>query len=171
MKKPPRMATDLFVLTLPAILAIAMGGAKHGVPSKAPAPASSVLLVRGEHVAQAANCAGCHTAPNGGAPFAGGRAISSPFGSIEASNITPDPRFGIGRYTYEDFDRAVRHGVAPGGKALYSAMPYTEFSTMSDDDLRALYAYLMQRVAPVAKPALPAGEQPPNDDDSHYSHS
>lgn len=57
-------------------------------------------------------------------------------------------RAGIGRYTLQDFDRAVRHGVAPGGKALYPAMPYPEFSKMSDDDMRALYAYLMQRVRP-----------------------
>ena len=78
--------------------------------------------------------------------------MDSPFGTIKTSNITPDPRFGIGRYSYQDFDRAVRHGVAPGGKALYPAMPYPEFSKMSDEDLRALYAYVMHRVAPVAKP-------------------
>jgi mono/diheme cytochrome c family protein len=158
MKKPPRMATDLFVLTLPAILAIAMGGPKHGTPpSPPPAPAAdAALLAHGEYVAKAADCAGCHTAPEGGAPFAGGLGMASPFGTIKTSNITPDPRYGIGRYSYEAFDRAVRHGVAPGGKVLYPAMPYPEFSKMSDGDLRALYAYLMQRVAPVAKPNEPA---------------
>lgn len=155
MTKPPRMATDLLALTLPAVLAIAMGGAKHSVPPPAP-PVDAAVLARGEYVAKAADCAGCHTAPGGGAPFAGGLAMGSPFGTIKTSNITPDPRYGIGRYTLQEFDRAVRHGVARGGKALYPAMPYPEFSKMSDDDLRALYAYLMQRVAPVAKPNEPA---------------
>jgi mono/diheme cytochrome c family protein len=157
MKKPPRMATELFALTLPAVLAIAMGGARHSASSAPPVtvPADAATLARGEYVAKAADCAGCHTAPQGGAPFAGGLGMGSPFGTIKTSNITPDPRFGIGRYTYEDFDRAVRHGVAPGGKVLYPAMPYPEFSKMSDDDLRALYAYLTQRVAPVAKPNEP----------------
>lgn len=155
MKKPPRMATDLLVLTLPAVLAIAMGTGRQNAPASARTdpPADAALLARGEYVAKAADCAGCHTAPKGGAPFAGGLGMGSPFGTIKTSNITPDPNYGIGRYTFEDFERAVRHGVAPGGKALYPAMPYPEFSKMSDEDLRALYAYLMQRVAPVTQPA------------------
>jgi mono/diheme cytochrome c family protein len=78
--------------------------------------------------------------------------MGSPFGTIVSSNITPDPRYGIGRYSYEDFDRAVRQGVAPGGKRLYPAMPYTAFSKISDEDLRALYAFLEHRVAPVSQP-------------------
>jgi len=155
MTKPPRMATDLLALTLPAVLAIAMGGTKHSMPPPAQ-PVDASVLARGEYVAKAADCAGCHTAPGGGAPFAGGLGMASPFGTIKTSNITPDPRYGIGRYTLQDFDRAVRHGVAPSGKALYPAMPYPEFSKMSDDDMRALYAYLMQRVAPAAKPNEPA---------------
>ena len=158
MKKPPRMATDLVVLTLPAILAIAMGSPRHPAQPDAQAvgPVDTALLSHGEYVAKAADCAGCHTAPSGGAPFAGGLGMGSPFGTIKTSNITPDRRFGIGRYSYQDFERAVRHGVAPGGKALYPAMPYPEFSKMSDDDLRALYAYLMYRVPPVSKPNEPA---------------
>lgn len=156
MKKPPRMATDLLALTLPAVLAIAMGD-RHPVSSTASIrfPADAALLAHGEHLATAEHCAGCHTAPNGGAPFAGGRRIGSPAGTLETSNITPDTRYGIGRYSYADFDRAVRHGVAPSGKALYPAMPYHAFTKMSASDLRALYAYLMQRVAPVAKPIAP----------------
>lgn len=158
MIKPPRMATELLALTLPAVLAIAMGNAKHAAsPAAQPTlSADPAMLARGEYIAKAADCAGCHTAPSGGAPFAGGLGMGSPFGTIKSSNITPDPRYGIGRYTLSDFDQAVRHGVAPGGKALYPAMPYPEFSKMSDEDLRALYAYLMQRVAPVAKPNEPA---------------
>lgn len=152
------MATDLLVLTLPAILAIAIGNVQHGASSKAQASvaAHEALLARGESVAKTANCVLCHTAAGGGAPFAGGLSMNSTLGASVASNITPDPHYGIGRYTYEDFERAVRHGVAPGGRRLSPSMPSAEFSTMSDDDLRALYAYLMQRVTPVAKPAPPA---------------
>jgi mono/diheme cytochrome c family protein len=109
-------------------------------------------LARGEYLAKAADCAGCHTAPQGGAPYAGGLGMGSPFGTIVSSNITPDPRYGIGRYTYEDFERALRKGVARGGKRLYPAMPYVSFSKLSDADVHALYLYMLHGVAPVAKP-------------------
>lgn len=158
MKKPPRLATDLLVLTLPAILAIAIGNVRHGntTAARTSAAAHEALLARGESVAKAARCALCHTAAGAGVPFAGGLSMNAGLGAAVASNITPDPHYGIGRYSYEDFERAVKHGVAPGGRRLSPSMPSTEFSTMPDDDLRALYAYLMQRVAPVAKPPQPA---------------
>ncbi|MFC0399381.1 c-type cytochrome [Paraburkholderia rhizosphaerae] len=121
------------------------------------------LIAKGEYLAKTADCAGCHTAPPGGpsgkeplhpsAPFAGGLPMGSPFGTIFSSNITPDPAVGIGRYSYVDFVRAVREGVAPGNKRLYPAMPYPSFAKISDDDMHALYAYFMHGVAPVAKPA------------------
>ncbi|APA89837.1 c-type cytochrome (plasmid) [Paraburkholderia sprentiae WSM5005] len=109
-------------------------------------------LARGEYLAKAADCAGCHTAPQGGAPYAGGVGMVSPFGTIVTSNITPDPQYGIGRYTYEDFERALRKGVARGGKRLYPAMPYVSFSKLSDEDVRALYLFMLHGVAPVATP-------------------
>jgi mono/diheme cytochrome c family protein len=80
----------------------------------------------------------------------------SPFGTIRSSNITPDPQHGIGRYTYQDFARALREGVARGGKRLYPAMPYASFARIEDHDMRALYAYMMQGVPPVAKATLPS---------------
>jgi alcohol dehydrogenase (quinone), cytochrome c subunit len=79
--------------------------------------------------------------------------MGSPFGTIWTSNITPDPTYGIGRYTYQDFERAVRDGVAPGGKRLYPAMPFPSFSKINDDDMHALYAYFMHGVKPVPKAA------------------
>ncbi|MGF6786334.1 c-type cytochrome [Paraburkholderia sp. 35.1] len=109
-------------------------------------------FARGEYLAKAADCAGCHTAPQGGAPFAGGLGMGSPFGTIMSSNITPDPQYGIGRYTYQDFERALREGVARGGKRLYPAMPYVSFSKLSDEDVHALYLYMLHGIAPVAKP-------------------
>ncbi|SAL01338.1 alcohol dehydrogenase cytochrome c subunit [Caballeronia pedi] len=108
-----------------------------------------VLLERGEYVSKAADCAGCHTAPLNGAPYAGGLGLASPFGTIVSSNITPDKETGIGNYSYEDFARALREGVAPGGKGLYPAMPYPSFVKMNDEDMHALYAYMMHGVPPV----------------------
>ncbi|SAL86778.1 alcohol dehydrogenase cytochrome c subunit [Caballeronia arvi] len=107
------------------------------------------LLARGEYVAKAADCAGCHTAPLKGRPYAGGLGLTSPFGTIVSSNITPDKQTGIGNYSYEDFARALREGVAPGGKRLYPAMPYPSFVKISDEDMHALYAYMMHSVPPV----------------------
>ena len=96
-----------------------------------------------------ADCAGCHTAGPGHPPFAGGLAISSPAGTIYSTNITPDPDFGIGNYSYEDFSRALREGIAKGERHLYPAMPYPSFAAISDSDVRALYAYFMKSVKAV----------------------
>ncbi|MFP3481122.1 cytochrome c, partial [Burkholderia sp. SIMBA_057] len=71
------------------------------------------------------------------------------------TNITPERRYGIGAYSYADFERALRKGVAPGNKRLYPAMPYPSFSKLTDDDVQALYAYFMRAVQPVAKPNQP----------------
>ncbi|MEX3958674.1 cytochrome c [Trinickia sp. EG282A] len=131
----------------------------HSQPSGAGGDVSPALIERGAYLAKLGDCAGCHTAAparNGGKktdPFAGGLPMGSPFGTIWTSNITPDPIYGIGRYSYGDFERAVREGVAPGGKRLYPAMPYPSFAKISDDDMHALYAYFMHGVKPVARPA------------------
>ena len=134
-------------------------------PPVLPATAKSALQLsveRGAYIAKLGDCAGCHTAAahtdaNGARitppPFAGGLPINAPFGTMYSSNITPDPRYGIGAYTYEDFARALRTGVARGGKHLYPAMPYPSFSKIDDDDMHALYAYFMHGVEPVTVPA------------------
>ncbi|WP_233849587.1 c-type cytochrome [Paraburkholderia sp. HD33-4] len=139
----------------------ATANANAQTPGVPPDREQTVLIAKGEYLAKAADCAGCHTAPPGGAsgkeplhpsaPLAGGLAINSPFGTIWSSNITPDPVGGIGRYSYDDFQRAVRDGVAPGNRRLYPAMPYPSFAKISDDDMHALYAYFMHGVAPVAQ--------------------
>ncbi|WP_434676330.1 c-type cytochrome [Pseudomonas sp. D3-10] len=85
----------------------------------------------------------------GGQPFAGGLPIASPIGTLYSSNITPDPTSGIGAYTLDDFDRAIRHGIAANGDSLYPAMPYPAYAKISDDDVRALYAYFMHGVTAV----------------------
>jgi mono/diheme cytochrome c family protein len=112
------------------------------------ADVAPALVARGEYVARLSDCVACHSVP-GGAPFAGGLEMATPLGAIHATNITPDPETGIGRYSLTDFDRAVRHGVAPGSRRLYPAMPYPSYAKLSDDDVRALYAFFMEGVAPV----------------------
>ncbi|MBV4476813.1 c-type cytochrome [Pseudomonas botevensis] len=113
------------------------------------------LVARGEYVAPLSDCVACHSVP-GGAPFAGGLEMATPLGAIHATNVTPDRETGIGNYSLAQFDRAVRHGVAPGGRRLYPAMPYPSYAKLSDDDVRALYAFFMKGVAPVKQANIPS---------------
>lgn len=106
------------------------------------------LVEKGRYVATAADCAACHTAPNGGAAYAGGYSIGSPLGAIVSSNITPSRRFGIGAWTEAQFADAIRKGVSPEGH-LYPAMPYTAYANMSDADMHALWAFFRRGVQPV----------------------
>ena len=100
------------------------------------------LIERGRYLTIAGDCGGCHTDPNGGRPFAGGRSIETPFGNVVASNITPDRETGIGAWTDDEFIRAVTQGVSRNGTHLYPAMPYPYYARVSHDDLIAIRAYL-----------------------------
>ena len=103
----------------------------------------------GEYVARLGNCVACHTTADG-APFAGGVAMEAPnLGIIYGTNITPDIETGIGGYSFEDFDRAVRLGITPDGRHLYPAMPYPSYALTTEADMRALYDYFMNEVEPV----------------------
>ncbi|MEN5110006.1 cytochrome c [Pseudomonas sp. TWI672] len=112
--------------------------------------ATDALVKKGEYLARAGDCVACHTA-KGGKPFAGGLPMETPIGTVYSTNITPDAT-GIGQYSFEDFDLAVRKGVAKDGSTLYPAMPYPSYARVKDEDMRALYAYFMQGVQPVAQP-------------------
>ena len=128
------------------------------VQASEPTPAANPeknLIERGHYVARLGDCIACHTAM-GGAEMAGGLELKTPMGTIYSSNITPDPETGIGQYSFEQFDKAMRQGVTPAGKKLYPAMPYPSYAKMSEDDMRALYAYLMHDVAPVKMANLEA---------------
>lgn len=103
----------------------------------------------GEYVARVADCMACHTA-QGGAANAGGKKFATPVGDIYSTNITPDKTHGIGNYSYADFEKAVRQGIAKDGHPLYPAMPYPSYARMSDHDVRVLYDYFMQDVPPSA---------------------
>ncbi len=108
------------------------------------------IVARGEYLARAGDCVVCHTGP-GEKPFSGGLKMATPLGAIYTTNITPDKDTGIGNDTFEDFERAMRRGTAKDGHHLYPAMPYPSYAKVSDEDLRALYAFFMQSVKPVAR--------------------
>jgi mono/diheme cytochrome c family protein len=134
-------------LVAAALLAVAL---LFATIARAQAPTSGEVE-RGAYLARAGDCTACHTAPRG-AEMAGGLPMKMPFGTIYTTNITPDQETGIGRYRLVDFERAVRRGIAPGGRHLYPAMPYPSFTKLTDSDVRALYAYFMNGVPPVHHP-------------------
>jgi len=112
------------------ILALAFGAAAQDVK-------------RGEYLSKAAGCLGCHTEEKKDAvPYAGGRALRTPFGTFHGPNITPHKEAGIGAWSEADFVRAMREGRRPDGANLFPAFPYPSFTKMSDADLRDLWAYL-----------------------------
>lgn len=119
----------------------------------APFVATPQQVERGAYLARAGNCAGCHTA-RGGAAYAGGLAIETPFGTVFSSNLTPDPATGLGRWSAAHFWRAMHHGRSMDGRLLYPAFPYTDYTLVTREDSDALFAYL-RSLPPVAQ-ARPA---------------
>ena len=109
------------------------------------------LIARGAHLALSGNCNVCHTA-EGRPPYAGGRPLQTPFGTIYSTNITPDPATGIGRWSEAAFRRAMREGVDRRGRHLYPAFPYDHYTRMTDEDIAAVYAFLMTRATVSAEP-------------------
>jgi mono/diheme cytochrome c family protein len=116
-------------------------------PAQAAAPE---LVARGEYLARAGDCMACHTVP-GGAPYAGGRGIETPFGVVYAPNLTPDPATGLGRWTAAEFWRALHNGRSKDGRLLYPAFPYPNYTRVTREDADAIFAYLQ---------SLPAVPQP-----------
>ncbi len=108
-------------------------------------------IANGAYLARIGDCAGCHTA-RGGAPYAGGRSIVTPFGSVPAPNLTPDRETGLGQWTFADFWRAMHLGEGRHGKWLYPAFPYTSYTHVTRDDTLSIFAYLR---------SLPAVRQAP----------
>ena len=107
-------------------------------------------IEHGRYLATAADCVACHTIP-GGVPFAGGRAIQTPFGTLLSPNLTPDRETGIGAWTDAEFLRAMREGIGPNGEHFYPAFPYPYFSRMTPDDIVAIRRYL-NTLDPVRNP-------------------
>jgi mono/diheme cytochrome c family protein len=110
------------------------------VPDAA-APATAELIARGAYLARAGNCMGCHT-ERGGAAYAGGRGVPTPFGTVFAPNLTPDTASGLGAWTAAEFWRALHNGRARDGRLLYPAFPYPNYTRVTRADSDALFAFL-----------------------------
>jgi mono/diheme cytochrome c family protein len=134
-----------------AAFAVVWRPAISAIDPPAPASFDGALVKHGRDLAAIGNCNDCHTV-RGGKDFAGGLPVPTPFGTIYSSNITPDTETGIGRWSEAAFRRAMQSGVDRDGQHLYPTFPYDHFTHVSDDDDRALYAYLMTR-QPVRAPA------------------
>lgn len=107
----------------------------------APANDPQAQRIKGQYLARAGNCMACHTV-RGGAAYAGGRAIATPFGTLYTTNITPDKASGIGDWSTDDFWRALHHGRGRDGRFLYPAFPYPSYTLLQREDSDALFAYL-----------------------------
>jgi mono/diheme cytochrome c family protein len=129
--------------------------------SKTDAPATQTLgpqarqeqIVRGKYLAAAGDCYACHTV-RGGADYAGGLEMPTPFGKLYTPNITPDPEFGIGKWSADDFWRTMHDGKSKDGSYLYPGMPFTNYTKVTREDSDAIYAYMMS-VQPVKLKSKP----------------
>lgn len=159
------MRAKTFAVGFCCFLALAAGvfalvARQQAIAPVAPPPASSFdpsLVQRGAVLAAIGTCDVCHTVA-GGREFAGGRAVTTQFGTVYSTNITPDAETGIGDWSEAAFQRAMRSGVRRDGAYLYPAFPYDHFTLVSDDDDRALYAYLMTR--PPVRARAPSNRLP-----------
>jgi mono/diheme cytochrome c family protein len=124
------------------------GPARAGAATAA--PPSNELVARGAYLVRAGDCIGCHTV-RGGVPYAGGRGIETPFGTVYAPNLTPDPETGLGRWSADDFWRALHNGRSRDGRLLYPAFPYPNYTRVTRADADAMHAYL-HSLPPVAQP-------------------
>ena len=135
----PREVTRLTAALAATVLAVG------GLAARA---ADTALAARGAYLAAAAGCADCHTdRPHGGRLYAGGRALTTPFGTFYAPNITPDLETGIGQWSDAQFLNALREGVRPDGSNYFPVFPYPSFTKITDEDARAIKAYLFTQPA------------------------
>ena len=152
MKTLLKVLLGLVVLGLVAVALIAFVPIQRTPPQQQLAADFTPADGQGAYAARLGDCAACHTAP-GGKPFAGGRAIASPFGTIWSTNITSDKENGVGAYTLDEFRAVLYDGVRKDGAHLYPAMPYENYRKLSESDVRALYQYFTKEAAPVAEAA------------------
>jgi mono/diheme cytochrome c family protein len=134
-------------VTAVAVVALLAFAWRPAIAPISPPDASSFprdLVAAGEALATAGNCIDCHSAP-GGAPNAGGKPIHTRIGTFYSTNLTPDPKTGIGIWSEAAFARALREGVSRDGSHLFPVFPYVHYTQLADADIRALYAYFMSR--------------------------
>jgi len=147
------LVATVAMLNWPAELVL--GSVREGNPSAVVqgTPVAALVVERGAYLARLGNCVGCHTA-QGGAPYAGGRAVKTPFGMVYTSNLTSDPLMGIGAWSATEFWQALHSGRSKDGRLLYPAFPYTSYTWVTREDSDAIFAYL-RSVPPVAQANQP----------------
>lgn len=169
MRVPARARRAALLLATLSLVALAVwwwGVREAATPLLASGPVAdpAAQVAHGAVLARAGNCLACHTA-RGGAPFAGGRAVQTPFGAVWAGNLTPEPDTGLGRWSADDFWRALHWGKSRDGRLLVPAFPYTHFTRVSRADSDALFAYLrslppVHQARPEHSLRWPLGTQP-----------
>jgi mono/diheme cytochrome c family protein len=168
--------------TTPSFLAKALS---HGVFGPLPYPKERILtppvsdrVAYGKYLTFTLDCWSCHSAdfksmnvmePEKTPGYLGGgnALLDAEKKPIRSANLTPDDETGIGRWSEEDFSRAVRTGVRPDGRILhYPMLPKTELEA---DEVSAIYAYLrtvpklhnvVERPAAVLATTAAAGSHP-----------
>lgn len=156
-----RFVLGIFVVVVLTLIAFVIGAKREpSIAAIAPPEASSfdkTTIARGAILVMMGDCAECHTVA-GGPPLAGGYPVPTPFGTVYGSNVTPDPQTGIGRWSEAAFARAMRQGISRDGAYFYPAFPYPHFTLVSDQDIEAIYAFLMTR--PPVHNTVPAARLP-----------
>jgi mono/diheme cytochrome c family protein len=156
MKRKSLFALSAVVLTVAALGSVLWTGSDnlHNGTAQAATPADQAALVkRGEYLARAGDCIACHTV-RGGQQFAGGLPMATPFGTLYTPNITPDDQYGIGKWSSDDFYRAMHTGRSKDGSLLYPAFPFASYTKVTREDSDAIYAYL-RSVPPASVPSRP----------------
>jgi mono/diheme cytochrome c family protein len=153
MKRSLRIAAVVVALLAVAAVAWVAFANFAGEDDGGPVTAANGTVERGAYLVRVGNCAACHT-DRGGAEWAGGRAIDTPFGTVYTTNLTPDPEHGLGRWTAGDFWRALHHGRSRDGRLLYPAFPYPNYTEVTREDADAMFAYLR------TVPAVPRANTP-----------
>ena len=142
--------------TMPGDFVVGAVSAQAARPAPSPrAPSATRVPAQtdGEYLARAGDCVACHTA-RGGEPFAGGLEMPTPFGTLYTPNITPDPETGIGKWSADDFWKALHDGRSRDGSLLYPAFPYPSYTKITRADADAIYGYLWS-LQPVRKRNTP----------------
>ena len=153
MRRGLRIGVLAVVLVALAFAAWVLAENFTGEDGGGPVNAANVSAERGAYLVRVGNCAACHT-DRGGAAWAGGRAIDTPFGTIFTTNLTADPDQGIGRWSADDFWRALHHGRSRDGHLLYPAFPYPNYTEITREDADAMFAFLR------TVPAVPRANTP-----------
>ena len=146
------------LLAVLAIVVLVAGGYYWFMREQKAGPAEGAAaeqsqIIRGEYLARIGDCFACHT-ERGGQPYAGGLEMQTPFGSLYTTNITPDPETGIGKWSAEDFWRALHEGKSKDGSFLYPGMPFNNYTYVTRADSDAIYAYFMS-LKPVKQKSRP----------------